>query len=142
MDEVRKILEGLMQQGLLQPASIVEAAKSQDSPLHSYFQWDDTEAAKLWRLQQARQLIRSMTIQLIHAPAINVRAFVSLPTDRDAGSGYRHISEVMSNDFMRKQLCAEIENQIKNWCKRASALGLEIDASSFSALLAELQKAG
>lgn len=39
------------------PTTIVKLAKDKSSPLHKYFEWDDTEAAKKYRLTQARNLI-------------------------------------------------------------------------------------
>ena len=38
----------------------LEKAKDEKSPLHDYFMWDDVEAAKLWRLAQARCLFNSI----------------------------------------------------------------------------------
>lgn len=46
----------------LTPQSVVDDARRKSSPLHDCFEWDDTEAAKEWRLQQARNLIRAIRI--------------------------------------------------------------------------------
>lgn len=46
----------------VKPADIVEAAKNTDSELHKCFEWDDTEAARKYRLQQARVLVGSLVI--------------------------------------------------------------------------------
>lgn len=44
------------------PEKVVELAKDSDSPIHSYFEWDDKKAAKSYRMIQASQLIKVVVI--------------------------------------------------------------------------------
>src|SRR5689334_11733238 len=76
--------------GILLPKDVVERAKDQNSALHSWFKWDDEEAAEQWRLQQARQLIREVyvKIKLPDGKMVSEQVFVSLKNDRVDG-GYR-----------------------------------------------------
>ena len=69
MDEIRDALRRLADGngGVLLPENVVEAARDEASPLHEHFQWDDGEAARQWRLEQARALIR--TVRLVYVPA-------------------------------------------------------------------------
>ncbi len=127
MNEVKEALEQLAKDGLLKPSAVVEAARDSSSPLHSHFEWDDSEAAEKWRQEQARQLIRSITITVDRGEPVQVRAYVSLPADRENGNGYRRIEDVMSNEFMRKQLAGEISDTIQCWEKKAAALGVLFD---------------
>ncbi len=46
----------------LTPAKVVAAAKPKSSPLHRAFTWDDSEAARKLREQEARHLIRSVVV--------------------------------------------------------------------------------
>lgn len=48
--------------GELEPHAVVDAARSEASPLHDYFEWDDSEAAEQYRQHQARHLIRSIRV--------------------------------------------------------------------------------
>ena len=48
--------------GKLTASQVLEVARSPDSPLHPYFEWDDSIAAEQWRLEQARELIRRVKI--------------------------------------------------------------------------------
>lgn len=50
------------QKDVLLPEDVVEAARNPNSTMHSFFEWDDTEAARSFRLVQARWLIRSVEI--------------------------------------------------------------------------------
>lgn len=76
-------------QGQLTPDDVIAAAESPDSPLHSAFDWRDSSAAYKYRLQQARQLIRRVTIQ-IETPQrlIQVPYFVRAPDKAPDEQGY------------------------------------------------------
>lgn len=95
--------------GLLRPVDVVEAARAEKSPLHAYFDWNDSEAASKWRLVQARTLIREVQVQLVPNPKAGfVRAFVSLTPDRqECGGGYGAIAEVLSSEEHARQLIVD-----------------------------------
>jgi hypothetical protein len=48
---------------LLQPEEVLEYAENEDSALHSRFCWDDTKAAREYRLWQARELVANVRIE-------------------------------------------------------------------------------
>lgn len=123
MSEVKQALEELAASGMLKPSDVVNAARDVNSPLHAHFEWDNGEAADKWREEQARQLIRSITIEVNAGEPTIVRAYVSLPADRESGAGYRKFEDVMTSEFMRMQLAAEIESKVSQWQKRADILG-------------------
>lgn len=85
------------------PAKVIEAARPESSPLHSYFCWDDTKAAHQFRLSQARDLLASIDV-VYEGSADPVPLFVSLASDRKAGGGYREINDVMSSDELRDEM--------------------------------------
>src|SRR5262245_16182963 len=62
--------------GALSPRDVVDAAKNDASPLHPYFEWNDSEAADQWRLEQARRLLR---VRIVYQPLPqNTRVVVPL----------------------------------------------------------------
>lgn len=70
--------------GKLCPAAVVEAARDEDSPLHGAFCWDDTEAARLYRLDQAQRLIRSFRVEIEDCgKKCEVPVFIGISTDRE-----------------------------------------------------------
>lgn len=74
-------LQGLASaSGTLIPEEVVREARKKKSPLHPWFEWDDTEAARQYRLEQARDLIRSVAVTYIQhgEEQTTVRAFVHL----------------------------------------------------------------
>jgi hypothetical protein len=50
------------QDGRITPEAVVQAAADPDSVLHEHFEWDDSKAGYAYRLEQARQLIRSVQV--------------------------------------------------------------------------------
>lgn len=103
VEEEFKSLMGKRSDGLLKARDVVELAKNEASPLHEYFTWDDTEAARKWRLEEAKLLIRSYTVYNEELK-IDVRALTSLDTDRNDGGGFRWTMEVIERPDLRQQL--------------------------------------
>jgi hypothetical protein len=56
-EEVGQVLEEM---GSFTTEDLLRAAKSKSSPLHKYFEWDDSKAAHEYRLHQARNLVLSI----------------------------------------------------------------------------------
>jgi len=50
--------------GGLKASDVLDEARSEDSPIHEYFEWDDSVAANLHRLKQARVLIRVTPVEI------------------------------------------------------------------------------
>lgn len=113
--KVGEALEKLRNEaGALSPQRIVEAARPAQSPLHSYFDWNDTTAAEKYREQQAAHLLRSIVVT--KAPGVDLkaptRAFVSVrqvADDHDAEEDeppatYTSISEAVRVVDYREQL--------------------------------------
>ena len=142
MDIIKAELERLFREGLLRPADVVEAARDPASPLHSHFEWDDTAAAAKWREEQARQLIRNVRIEVGTSAPVSVRAFVSLPVDRQNGAGYRRFEDVIDNDFLCRQLAADIQATADRWERRAQAIGAMIDFSGVREIAKSAEKKG
>lgn len=88
--------------GLLRPQAVVDAARPEDSPLHGAFCWDDTEAARLYRLDQAQRLIRSFKIEIENdGESIAVPAFINVSIDRTGGKDdnpYRLTADVVKSE--------------------------------------------
>lgn len=112
-DKVREELASLEREGVILPADVVAFAENPATALHQCFTWDDTEAAKQWRLQQARQIIRCYVVIEDKAPTEPVRAFVSLRTDRSTGGGYRKLTDVLSDEQLHNQLMKDALTDLK-----------------------------
>jgi len=98
-------LDALVEQhgGIVLPAQVVEFARDENTALHEYFDWDDSEAAKQWRLEQARRVIR-LSVTVIQSDNAPIRALVSLTSDRKAGGGYRALADILDDESPREQM--------------------------------------
>lgn len=63
------------------PSAVVLAAVPRSSPLHPYFEWDDSEAAHHYRLIQARKLMGSIEVKIVASDGSEhrVRSFFAIP---------------------------------------------------------------
>jgi hypothetical protein len=106
---VKAILEQISQEhGSLSAELIVEQASDPNHPLHDKFEWDDDIAARLFRLEQASQMIRSVHINVQRGDdtgkTISVRKYVAVSeiTDRaDARGEYLKVEDVINSDIYR-----------------------------------------
>jgi hypothetical protein len=103
------------QGGRLTPDAVVEAARSDESPLHPHFEWDNDAAAEAYRLDQARGIIRSIRVIEPKAEDGVVRAFVSV---NDSGSSYRSIREVQTSSALQGLILRQAERDLEAWEKR------------------------
>jgi hypothetical protein len=126
MDHLKNELEAirLKNGGLLTEEAILDVAKAKTHPLHDEFTWDNTQAGKLWRLEEARRLIRSVyvTIESPKHAAVSVRAYASLPSDREASGGYRAIQDVLADKELRRELLAAALSELEAFKRRYSNL--------------------
>lgn len=112
--ELRRELDAIAKtRAGLTPKSVLQAAKNKSSILHKFFEWDDTEAARLYREKQAAGLIRTVTASITTPEhrEIEVRAFINVRDEDNEGcinygdSGkYVPISVALENDSYRSQL--------------------------------------
>lgn len=108
--------------GCLKPESVVELAAPDDAPLHPFFEWRDTVAAKKFREDQARNLIRSVVVQIEDSETTPVRAFVSVtsaPEERNfEGSAYISTARALKNTDYRAQVLEDALNELNSFRTR------------------------
>jgi hypothetical protein len=115
---------------LLTPSVVLDDASNPGSPLHAFFEWDDTVAANRYRVDQAGHLIRSIQVTFVdveQAPsrqielagvqsdqkstANPVRAFVSIRSD-DGDPSYVSTMQAMSDPAMRTQVLKQAHDEL------------------------------
>lgn len=111
--EVLKTLQ--TQNGVLTAQSVVDAARDPAHPLHDQFDWDDAKAGEKHRLNQARQLIRSVRL-VVHEASIIVRApaYIRDPAADRSEQGYITISKLRGEP-------ARAAEAVLTECERAKA---------------------
>lgn len=87
-----QILRSLAEQqgGVLTPEAVLDYARPDDSPLHTYFEWDDSVAGEKYRYRQAQGLITKVKVTKVVAPtrSVEVRAFLPVK-ENDAGEAIK-----------------------------------------------------
>jgi hypothetical protein len=108
--------------GRILPEDVVAAAENKKSPLHSFFEWDPDEAAKQYRLAQARQLIGRIKIE-VQVEEITLRApHYVRDLSPGAGDAYRDILRVRSDaDVARDSVLREM-TRVNQAARRAKAV--------------------
>lgn len=117
----------------VKPEAVVAAASDPDSPLHPAFEWDDTEAAKSYREEQARHLMRSLVVTYrkqdgeLTPP---IRAFVKLVSSADDPAldmetedatqprVYLPVRQVMGEDDHRRRYVRQALQELSTWRRR------------------------
>jgi hypothetical protein len=99
--------------GALTPELIVEEARPADSPLHRYFEWDDTAAAEAYRREQARGLLRAVVMESPAEPGVHIRAFVNIQGQE--GGAYVNTIRAMSDEQMAEQILVRALAELRSF---------------------------
>lgn len=81
--------------GVITPRAVIDEAAPVSSPLHPAFEWNDDAAADAYRLHQARQFIRSVTIIRPDGDEAPRIAYVHVPPSDRTKAGY-YATEVVA----------------------------------------------
>ena len=109
--------------GNITPKDVLECAKDKKCPLHDYFEWDNTIAGEMWRLQQASYLIRTLDLVIEgDSGPTEIRAFfnVSIPEGDGETTKTVYVSNetAFSNANMRKQVIDYAYSELVGWRNR------------------------
>lgn len=117
--ELERIFEAV---GRLTPADVLEVATEEASPLHGFFEWDDSVAAEKHRLNQASGLIRSVRIRITKEENgkledLQVRGWVAaraIGTDTETREGYLPESEVRADPALKEAVLRQMRREIQS----------------------------
>ena len=118
IEKITNELTQISQKDGLTAENVVNNAKNKASPLHRFFEWDNSIAAQEWRLQQARVLINVIKVKImIDGSQKSVGAFENIKITIDGGSfrEYKPTIEILSNLGYRKQMMLKAIGEIKYW---------------------------
>jgi len=109
--------------GKLTPDDVLAAAQDEASPPHELFEWDDTEAARLWRIEQARAVIRSVRVEIkTETKTVSTVFYVRDPSRESKSQGYVSLPKLRTDDeLMREALAGEFGRAAAN-LNRAKSL--------------------
>jgi hypothetical protein len=102
--------------------TILDEAKKKSSPLHNFFDWDNTTAGEKWRLQQARILINEVKVIVNSKERYafeNVRITVC-DQPEETTREYKPIMEILSKEEYRKQVIKQALENATYWKEKYS----------------------
>lgn len=126
-----------MRDGSVTSESFLDASRSEDSPTHSIFEWDDSIAAERYRLQQSKTIISQLQIEVViddsvdsvkelevqiedapeesirKVPAyVNVNPYGRFGSSNHTKASYVNLEKVMSDEDMRKTVLENVLNEL------------------------------
>lgn len=122
-ETIGPVLERLADEhgGRLTAADVLAAATAPASPLHAYFEWDDSAAAKQYRLDQARYLVRSIRVVVEDAgETTDVRAMHLVIEQGDRS--YATIDTIVNDGDLLAQLVATAKREQEAWFNKYQQL--------------------
>lgn len=129
--------------GRITPDAVLLDAKSPKSPLHDQFDWDDSSAAKQWRLQQARELIRSVRVEITtESRTVSTVRYVRDPSAGEA-QGYVEVAKLRDDKSLAVEALQGEIRQANAMVARArsiaDALGLTAEIETVAESVETLQ---
>lgn len=123
IDQIRMELQRIEKEhgGMLKPADVLAEAEDEMSILHSYFEWDDTEAAEAYRLFQARHLITSVDVEI---SGVKTQKYfsVSVTVAKEKTRGYFDAKTVMSDQQMYEQVLKNALVELEHWQQKYDSI--------------------
>jgi hypothetical protein len=100
----------------LATATVVEAARPEESTIHENLTWNDGEAGDHWRDQEARALVRSYAVVTI-SPAGKPEAIVANVSIRDEAGhrAYHDVAEIEASPVLQKSVLVEAIRDLQKW---------------------------
>jgi hypothetical protein len=115
--EIGKFVESVQDKST---KGILEAVrKDRNCILHAYIEWDNKEAAEEFRLQQIRNIVNHITIEITQlGDGHPVRAFYSINDASHEDATYVNVESVFSNTEYRNQVIERAKSELRNWMER------------------------
>ncbi len=104
--------------GALTAPQVVKEAQKKKSLLHPYFDWEDNEAAKKWRLWQARNLINHIDITYVDNGVEKTKPMylnIKKVDNEEGERAYVDIITVGNSEYMRQQALKDALSQLIHW---------------------------
>ncbi len=129
--------------GHVPPVALVEAARKGGSPLHPLFEWDDTKAARAYRLRQAGDLMSAVIVIAADGDSPS-HEYSSVRMGKAAA--YVSTREAMSDTERRREILDNALDELRSWHLRYSVYrecaGLACDVSLVLSKNQKRRKAG
>lgn len=119
-------LEAMTEAGIpTDPHNVVARAQDPESPIHELFEWDDSKAAREYRVHQARTSISSIVVKDAETGSQGRAAFsVQIVESESVRREYVPRRVVIARDDYMDQVSRDLYQRIKSAVAEAEGLGL------------------
>ncbi|KKL87472.1 hypothetical protein LCGC14_1934390 [marine sediment metagenome] len=133
-DVIGEHIESLAKDGIITPADLVKDAAKKSSPLHKCFEWDDTTAAKAYRITQAQYILRQINVMVERGDETSfvVRAFHHVSSEEQ--QGYTTIESALKDPELWNCVLMQAVAEIKAFQQKYK------DITEFGSLFGEIDK--
>ncbi len=109
--------------GTVTPEQYVAAAKPARSPIHDTLTWDDVEAARQHRLDQARSILRSIVVVTDESHRVQPRAYHNVVVVTSEGAHRAYVPEhvVWRREDLAEQVVAQALAMLRAFKEKHSA---------------------
>ena len=110
------------------PEQVVQKAKSEESELHKCFTWDNTRAADLWRLKEAREVMRQLIVITRPDPEEAeeekepIQFRLLMKNENTHSSGYKQTIVMVRDEDEYKKLLDQAWNELRTFKNKYSML--------------------
>lgn len=121
-EEIEKVVRSLKERdGVCSPKAFVDEARSEESPIHGLFDWDEHANSERWLEHRARQIIGRVKIIADEVPT-PAFVHVTIIEEESRCEGYVPVEEAVANDDMRAQMFKEAIAGLNGWRNRFASL--------------------
>lgn len=104
-------IEGAFPEGIFSAAELLERASPRNSPIHKFFEWDDSKAAHLYRLKQARGYIQCLVVEIegnetrkyvppVYVAGVDAKRYVDIDVARKTKDLWEQVVERAMNEAL------------------------------------------
>jgi hypothetical protein len=101
----------------LKPRDVVDAAKSPDSPIHDFFEWNDKKASEKYRLHQARHYLSHLEVVIDVKSGATQKAYfnVEIGVNNERRRAYVVLDKALTEVDYRTQVIQRALDEVAYW---------------------------
>ena len=106
--------------GMISTKDIVREASNSKSPIHDWFDWDDSSAGEKYRLHQARMLMQTIKVKAeFEGGEKSYKKYLNVQIPSSDGKGFKNYyvntKIVLNNESMREQILRKAIQEVEYW---------------------------
>ena len=136
--------------GVATARDVLNAAKKKGSVMHRYFEWDDTKAAEMHRLEIARSILRGITIKVYESDEStgesvrlfhNVGPIILKEVDStEELKSYAALPEILSDEKYKANVIFQAKQELESWSRKYDQYVRLFNDADFASVVNAIKK--